>query len=804
MAFKFTSDTVEFLSEYRNGIAFDQNLTETTEKLQGNVGDLAQYKEVITVQISVNEDLFLTMTWDSVTGELFAPAIDFIQQGLFLGSTVQVIQGSNEGESTVDIMTGTDWNTIFLDVTNLSFLADGDHEDIWIRVKDAPTYVQYKYALVRNDETDTSNAIFESPLDGNPQAYSKTGIIGPSSGFDTLIRQGSFVSWDLSESVKARYNGTTGDFFHEYEVEHTFRIIPWRAGETDNFINSIPPDDLEGLFTFKYARALVLGYSSTIIGQSLQLGVEGSVGYVDESFNGNENIFEITSETITNDSETETIEATEVNTFNVIIGANGTPFSANQQVIVSIFRFTPKVEYENSTDTWSDAFIYDSLIQDAGVGAVNSTIIKALLVAQNSTSEIELDFTVEFSVAQQALIKSGDRWGMLFTVGDESLATDFENQVNLKLTKPFTKNNNVAGLITDQSLTYSDSFGSYAGPRLFSNRFLWDGDLVGCAVRFNLLQYNTGAFNKITKIESRIVLTKNQDTDPDVNPEDYKILFSKPLGFPSLELIVDDYIYQVVDTTVIDSFQLPLTEPLNQTNVQSVPTFPPAFQAFQVQTSLPRIPWRKWIANGQIPVEFFDSSEENDNLNNKTSNYADLLGWEVYHELYVEVTHQSAPVVKPGGLTGLEIPIVTPYHLRSDKFEVLDFNEDGNPTTVWTADWEAFDILDNLVTNLSTTQFRKLVGTANHNLGTLGAQDTWGEAYIIRKNSTGEPWHLHTDKNWNVEGNQLLPTDELLTGNENFLEISFDVDEVEIICQTNQLALTPGTYVLYGKIGKKS
>jgi hypothetical protein len=802
VAFNFEISSGEFLNAYRNGEAFDENVLEVSTYVRGNVGDSVQVNTVITVEVIVNETESLTFNYNSTTGQITS-GVNFVTEGLFIGATVDVIQGLNSGESTVENITGAGFTTLFLDTTALTFLSTGAHTDIVIRLKDAPTYSRFKYGLIREDVVSSSESNYASPLDGNPQAYYRNPVTG---SFTDMIRLGTFVSWDLTDNLQIKFVGTTGDYFHEYELTHTFKILPYKDGEQDNLITLVHPEDLAGLHTYKYAFSLVLGFSSAIIGEFTSLGFEGKVGYYNENYNGQANIFTLDSIDFTNDSDTGTIEVTETTSVSAVITCNPSVFAAGQRVIVGVYRCAFESEYSNTTETFSDAFTFETLLQDEGQPAVDGTIITQLLVTLDGAGQITVDFDLDYTTAQQNKVTEGDRFGIYFTVANQSLDVDDENQVNLRYTNLFTKNNNVPGLLFGWSPSYYDANAAYAGDRVYTDQKCWDGDLVGHTSRVSLLQYNNGSKNKITKLESRLVLTKSQDTDPQLTPDDYVILWSKPMPLtPNIELTAGGYVYQIVDYTIIDSPHLPPLEDLNRTEAQSVPTFPAGFQAWIFQTSIPRIPWRDFISNPNIPAEFFDETEPNDNLNQKTSNYSGVNGWDVYHEIYAEVTFTGPDVQLPSGFIAKANPIITPYHLRSDEFEVVAIGDDGNPSVVWDGVITILDATGDEAESLSTTQYREIVCEFTHEFGVLSAQDVWGMIWIEKNNSTQAPYQLHTDKDWTVSGSFLQPSDTLDTGNTQFVEISFDTDLVTLICQTSPGNLEAGIeYNIYARLGKKT
>ena len=150
MSFKFQAISRGFLNAYRNGPTFSISPGSTTDRLQGNAGDLAQLKETIRVSVVFNEDETITAIYDGsgTNAIITAPGVDFIAQGLFLSANIDVFSGGEMGASSVINILGLTNEQIEIDKTALDFIADGPHTDIVIRVKNVPTYSTYKYGVI--------------------------------------------------------------------------------------------------------------------------------------------------------------------------------------------------------------------------------------------------------------------------------------------------------------------------------------------------------------------------------------------------------------------------------------------------------------------------------------------------------------------------------------------------------------------------------------------------------------------------------------------------------------------------------
>jgi len=807
--FKFESEPQEFLTEWRNGSAFTVDQSTVSYRLRGNVGDLVQMRQQITVECSVNETLSLPFIFDT-TGDakISCEGLNFRAEGLFIGATVEVIQGVNSGESTIENITGRGFSIIFLDGTNLGWLTDGTHTDIWIRVKDAPTYMRYQYGAIPTTIKTESDDIWNSPIDGNTQAYYKYDIVQPSYEVFTMQRFGPFKSWDLSESVEVAYAGNPAEYFHTYDIIHTFRICPYVESEIDNILNQNPPEAFTRTSTLKYANKIFVGYDSEVVGSVTDLGIDGDVGYYNENYNGKENVYAVESVTITNPSGQDVLSVTETNNVTIKVTNSDNRFVTSQKFVLSIFRLAKSSEVTNNKEyTFAEVYGFDSVRQNTS--AMDPPISSSPLETVDATfvddEEMDVTFEVIFTDEQQSHIKPDDIYAIIVATGENGRPPDLEDNASVVATiNTFYKDEDLADLIYDVDFSYFDSFGALDGDRAYTNQATWNGSFVGFDILFKMLQPDDTSFNRVMKVVSRLVLVS--DTDPN----DVRELWKKDMPMNlvgSNSFISGDYNYQIANGQSNDTTKLPTSEPLNINLVRSLPPYPADYQTFQVSGSIPRIPWRDWVANNNVPIANFDADEPNNNLNQKTSNYASANGYSCFHEIYLEVNNTVlVPVSTLGKVPKLqEVTTTTPFHLRSDAFEIVDFDVDGNPSVAFTGEIKFYDSDGNEVQDTSTTAFRLVEVTITHDQVTLDVNDLWGEIWIEPVNSTSEVFaQLHSEKDWSSSDNALMGSQEVSPTNFNYVEIVSDVNVVYLYCRTNENNFVPADFNWYYRLGKKT
>ena len=794
----------KFFTQFRNGNTFSTDVGENTLILQGGIGDHYRLEEVVKVTIEVNTALSLPMNYEIIAGTTAvfkSIGFNYSNAGIFTGQVCDLIQGTtNVGEITILGLTGSGNNTVIFDNTNVAaFLTDGDtYFNLEIKVKTVPDFLRYQYGIMPSN---ISVNDYASPLDGSTQAYTQTDVDG---GFKTMTRIGANASWDKTNLLDVKFNGTTFTYTHEFEIRHEFRPTWYLEAEFFNLFAPLNnPVDLEGVFTRKYVNGFFFGYNSpapvAIMEDNFGIFGSGNTGYYNEALNGLPSIYTLTSLTITNPSETTVLEVSEANVVVAVITASSPIFTATQRAIANHSRATTDIKAALQPDSSDTVYIRDSLLQDAGAGAVSSTIITSMTVVQDSTVQITVTFTVTFSGTQQNLIDTGESYILWLTVDDQALNSTTERPVDILLEfRRYSKNLDQTGQITNWQLKLFNPFNAYAGGKFNTDWKGWNGDIVGVLGTFDLIQTTDGSFRKITSIKSRIIADNGI-------PEDEFEIFSKTITVnPQLLFEDSGFIYHIIDLDDPESVNIPDTEPIARRIVQSVPAFPGAFQTITVKTIMPRISWRDWIANADVPSSFFDNAELQNNLNQRTSNYG-TAGFQIEYELTVVVT-----LFKPGESsvlseleTGFVASSVTTYKLRGDHFDILDFNVDGG--LGFSGVTKFFDINNDVTTNLFTDQSVRIEIEFAHSLGTLSVGDLSAYIWIERDNGTTEPFQLHTDLDWTFDDSPLIASDTLLTENTQFVEIISTVNLVTIICATDPENLQENVvYNVYGRLAKET
>ena len=107
----------KFFNQYRNGVNFTDNLTEFTDRLQGNVGEKLKLVEEIEVSTIVNEQRAIEMTYidNSTSASLISDLLNFELEGLFNGANLSIDFNGSTFTATVENITGSSKQELVLD-----------------------------------------------------------------------------------------------------------------------------------------------------------------------------------------------------------------------------------------------------------------------------------------------------------------------------------------------------------------------------------------------------------------------------------------------------------------------------------------------------------------------------------------------------------------------------------------------------------------------------------------------------------------------------------------------------------------
>ena len=297
----------KFYAKLNNGDNFTLNPSDFALHLKGGV--LEEIKAVFNVQIgwflkigSESATLFYNDTLNTLRIEISGK--DFINEGFSIGDDYKYndIAWGYKG-----VISSISLGEMTMTVTSTSGLPDAGFsspsETTYLTGTTHKTALKYDFGLIENNESIN----FLSKLTNTEQSYLYEGI-----SHNSPL---TFVQGETQGNNKAAYSGSSQVAFvqyvldkdeiqtelttQEFQIEHIFKINPfYRDGELDSLKGvDVPPLDIfNGNMSLKYVFntefRTVLNNPNTSMSSSYDTQL-GSVGYLDESYNGYKNNYSV-------------------------------------------------------------------------------------------------------------------------------------------------------------------------------------------------------------------------------------------------------------------------------------------------------------------------------------------------------------------------------------------------------------------------------------------------------------------------------------------------------------------------------
>jgi hypothetical protein len=201
------------------------------------------------------------------------------------------------------------------------------------------------------------------------------------------------------------------------------------------------------------------------------------------------------------------------------------------------------------------------------------------------------------------------------------------------------------------------------------------------------------------------------------------------------------------------------------------------------------VPWRDWIENLNVPVSLYDATKPQNNRNNKTSNYSALSTYSIYGLLELSISNNVEPVN-------------TIYELYSDSSTIIDFDSAG--WVGFSGDAKLYDEDGVEVSELEDGRDLIIKIECTHGSGLLSLQSLGAFVWMEINGATASPSYLSSSFDYTSDENRLQPSDELGTGNTQYVEILSETNKVTLICKTNSDNLVAGLdYYIRGRLWHK-
>ncbi len=672
----------EFFNQFNNGELLDQNLTDFTKNLVGNITDKIRTRQTIAVSWTASSDA--VNTFDVVGNTLNQTTGSFIADGFALGDIISLYDNAGVAfvfqDRTITSLTPTQ---IIFDGAVVPTVS---YPDAKLYGKTPLESLRFRFGLIENNEPTN----FVSKIDGTAQnSFSASGV-----GFDTGGGVRSLVPVTLNsatgvDSWKEDFDSATVAFISTgtqlenyeqvFEIIHYFSILPFYLdGELSNIQNLIQPALFTSTNTLKYVYDAQFnttlsnpnGTKAVLIDSLL-----GSVGWYNESLNGNPNRYSVISLAYTNQdtlqvvSEINSQQKTKVE-FNLRSLDN--KFTTNTNVSVGIAILPESLDYQQNANTIDENFLLDRAFTTVDLAFVDSSIITNYTAIFNGAGSVSVAFDVDYLTANEPTLENKN-YVIFVSTCDETVNGDNTDRVTLKVdSQLYFYNPDVVDLIwVDDILHFphnvndnldADSFDDYKG---------WIEDGFEIKVPFEL---NNDLNAKIQNLKVHFSAW-NPSTDDRFDLQSYN--YSLSGGVLINQLPLNPYFAYNINTT--RGFNLVNGSQFNNAVLTTLgPGLRGPINVDQYELKLGiKANFEDWISQPNANTVFYNVNEPNNGLNQNSSNYSLKNGYEL-----VVIVESDVAVLVGSGIFGLST-LITNYQFLSQPHAYYNYNLDDNVTPDW-------------------------------------------------------------------------------------------------------------------------
>lgn len=703
----------------------------------------------ITVKTSLSASLSAEVLFgtDTTTAYFIHPFANWSTEGFKVGDTMRVLQGANSEDVTIASIVGTTLTCNDPGFTGAPMnLVDGtEYPDLVFRNTTVPTSLIFKFGIIPNAIGGvglTPSNPYASWLDSSvTQAYSTGALV-----ISTPVALSGLMPdyTEVTESIECEYLSVVDAWEFTFEINHVFRAFGYNDAFLTNLINETEPSTFTSP-NYRYLCEYLFGTNPTdpnefrLYKDNL---LNGSFGWIGKNYTSGDGSYYINSISYNSGSDAQ-IEATETTTITGSIKKSSGNWISGDRVVLIVMKLAEGTEYTDAANTLEESFLFDYLATTEGAATVDSGIIQNLDVDIDGVDATLLDFTFQtvYNATQQSQISTGDYYLIGMLVGDDSgAASTSDAKVVWMDVNQFTKNTDITGLITNNSMEIYSSEKTPNGTLFTTSANSWNNRLHQAVCHFFLTKNGASTkssnYIKVTGMKGQVI-ARHKITEESFVLDNYDIPWTE------FNAYVGGGNYQIINQTNYRDFKINPTAQANKSTVLS--EYPGSYQT--TQEFIVRWPfvfnWREWQYNPNVPAEFYNTLQSQNNFNYRTSNYNPSgTDWQIMIRLLVTVNTQG---------------INTQYGILSTACTVRDFDVDP-PTFNWTAVTELIDEYGVTVNQIRIGQDMRIKTTFSMaTAGGLNMARIMAEHTIEEYNSTGDNFRLHSNVDWYYSQNMLKP-----------------------------------------------
>ena len=768
----------EFFNQFNNGELLDQNLTDFTKNLVGNVTDKIKTRQTVAVSWTASSDA--VNTFDVLGNTLNQLTGSFIANGFVVGDIISLYDNVGTAFVFTDrTITSLTANQIIFDG---AVVGTASYPDAKLYGKTPLESLRFRFGLIENNEP--TNYI--SKIDGTAEnSFSADGV-----GFDTGggVRSLTPVTLNASTGVNSWKedfgNGTvafisTGTQAENYEqvfdIIHEFTILPFFLdGQLSNVQNLIQPALFTSTSTLKYVFDAQFNTTLSNPNGTKSASVDsilGSVGWLNESLNGNPNRYGVVNLVYTNQDTLQVenqVNAQQKTKVEFNLRSLDNKFTTNTNVQVGIAILPNASDYQQNSQTIEQNFIIDNAFTTVDLAFIDSSIITNYTAVFNGAGSVSVAFDVDYLTAIEPLLENKN-YLIWCSTCDETATSGGTDRVCLRVdSKLYDYNPDIEDLIFIDTINHfphnindtvlANGFDDYRG---------WIEDGFEIVAPFQLNNDLAAGLSSLSVHFS----AWNPSTDDRFDLQSYNYSLSggvliNPAG-------LNQYKSYNINTT--RGFNLVNGSQFNNAVLTTQgPGLRKAINVINYELKLGiKANFEEWISLPGANTVFYDANEPNNGLNLKASNYSLKNGYElvVFIDAVAAVVVQNPPTFIPTN-------IFTNYQFLSQPHAYYDYNLDANATPDWSVEIITLDengantsgIIETSINTTVRATFTPLSGSTNliNPYGIIRLNQSGGNIQTINELSSIRE---------SIVGNPLIP----LVG-ENYTKLTDDNSTVVLEC----------------------
>lgn len=793
----------KFYSQWRNGTTFASNTSDFTKHLKGSVGEKIKLESTVYVsqvsEFTKSNPYYVESDVNGLYTTMRRISGSWVQDGFQVGDTINEVYDYNGiNSSGVASAPTVAFTGVVSSVTDLIMVLTagiastnaGERPNNAVIGVIRPVYLNIKFGFVENSDQ-TLN--FNSPYSNDIQSYYYDAISGTPTTHTMLVSGGTSVNknWESGGATVAYVSaddplsiGTNYRF--KFTVTHTFVINPFYIDEfLQNFEDNTQPDNLIGGNSIKYIaeyefRTLATNSNTDIVGHDNFLS--GNVGWFNENYNGNSNIYSVSGVVYEDFTTTDAVDGLQSSSKTTVSGTiTGTGFANTDKARFYFFNCTKSANYSENQGSLQDAFLYDNILATMVAGTITATgtdRIKRFKLDYVNTTTLTFEADIELTSAQKTYVDD-DSYFIGIQLGNTN-ADDTSNKVILKVDfAPWVLNADVAGLATfvDQGILLHNQDESEAG---YSNAKLWKEDGV--------LYKNTIVLNKTLEANLQTLdfklVAHNTVTDDEFDIQTYSF------NLNDVVLVNSTPHYQKVDLATTRNFKLAESDFFNEVGV-TFNDISGTSQDVDVVIGF-KFDWQSWRKLSGADTIFTDQTLDSNGLGTDASRYSDSNNYEIRCVLEAGINQYDSTI---SGLTSYN----TIYKDSSVELFVYDYGEDASTPANWSYVIQTFDSSANNLSGaiLKDADTKMKITWTPQSGSTATFSNAWAIHRIEQLNAVG---YGDIDEFSSIRssrvGNLLKP----VTG-QTYLKITDSGTTIVTECLIDYTKLSGTDYRLSGRLG---